>query len=231
MREQNVADALADAAIAEIETGMMVGLGTGRAATRGIKALAERVKAEGLDIKCVATSEASEALAKQLDLDVVDFALIEHVDFLFDGADEVDRDLNILKGGGGAMTRERMIAWTAAKRVYMVDASKVVDRLGQNKPLSIAVMAFGMTSIRGALRELGLNGVCRRTIDGELFITDNGNLIIDTTIPDDVDLTELAARLNDMPGVIDHGLFLEEADELVIENENGQIEHLIRPTE
>jgi len=173
VREQNVADALADAAIAEIETGMMVGLGTGRAATRGIKALAERVKAEGLDIKCVATSEASEALAKQLDLDVVDFALIEHVDFLFDGADEVDRDLNILKGGGGAMTRERMIAWTAAKRVYMVDASKVVDRLGQNKPLSIAVMAFGMTSIRGALRELGLNGVCRRTIDGELFITDN----------------------------------------------------------
>ena len=161
----------------------------------------------------------------------MDFALIEHVDYLFDGADEVDRDLNILKGGGGAMTRERMIAWTAARRVYMVDSSKVVEKLGQNKPLSIAVMAFGMTSIRAALRELGLNGVCRRTIDGELFITDNGNLIIDANITDDVDLSELAARLNDMPGVIDHGLFLEEADEMIIENENGEIEHLVRPTE
>jgi len=231
VREQNVADALADAAIAEIESGMMVGLGTGRAARRGIMALAERVKADGLKIKCVATSEASEALAKQLELDVVDFALIENVDYMFDGADEVDRELNVLKGGGGAMTRERMIAWAAVKRMYMVDASKVVDRLGQDKPLSIAVMAFGMSSIRGALRELGLNGVCRRTIDGELFITDNGNLIIDATIPEDADLSELAARLNDMPGVIDHGLFLEEADELVIENEKGEVEHLVRPTE
>ena len=228
MKEQQTADALAEAAVAEIESGMMVGLGTGRAASRGVRALAERVRLHGLEIECVATSEGAEALAKQLHLKVVDFALVEGVDYLFDGADEIDRDLNILKGGGGAMTRERMIAWTSSRCIYMVDESKVSRRLGKNKPLSIAVMAFGMTSIRAALREIGLNGVCRRTIDGELFITDNGNLIIDAGIADGADLRDLAATLNDMPGVVDHGLFLEEADEILIERQDGSIERLVR---
>lgn len=228
MKEQNVADALAEAAIAGVESGMIVGLGSGRTASRGIRALADRVKEESLDIKCVATSEASEQLAKQSGLEVADFALIERIDYLFDGADEIDRELRLLKGGGGAMTRERVVAWSSDRCIYMVDETKVVDRLGQNKPLSIAVMAFGMTTIRAKLREVGLNGVCRRTINGELFITDNGNLIIDAGIPDNADLADLAATLNDIPGIIDHGLFLEEADEVLIETESGEIKRLER---
>ncbi|MCH7961883.1 MAG: ribose 5-phosphate isomerase A [Planctomycetes bacterium] len=227
MNEQRVADELADAAIAEIKSGMVVGLGTGRTAARGICALGERVRAEQLDIKCVATSEAAELLAKEVGLNTIDFAMIERLDYLFDGADEVDRQARLLKGSGGAMTRERMVAWASSRVVYMVHAQKLVKRLGTNTTLGIAIMAYGVTSIRAELRNLGVNGVCRRNIDGKLFITDNGNLILDVSLGDQ-NLEELAAALNAIPGVIDHGLFLTEADEILVEKKNG-IERLIRP--
>ncbi len=228
MSEPYVADALAMAAVAEVRSGMTVGLGTGRTANRGIRALAERVKEESLDVKCVATSDASEELARELGLEIVEFALIERVDFLFDGADEVDRELRVLKGSGGAMTRERLVAWGADRVVYMVAENKVVDSLGSSNTLAIAVLPFGLGPTRAELRSMGLIGVCRRKINGELFITDNGNLILDVTIDDGEDLEQLAATLNDMPGVIDHGLFLDEADEILIERSNGKIDRMIR---
>ncbi|MCA9298316.1 MAG: ribose-5-phosphate isomerase RpiA [Phycisphaerales bacterium] len=224
-----VKDTLAHDVVAEITSGMIVGLGTGRTAARGIRALAQRVKDEGLEIRCVPTSEASETLAKELGLEVTDFAMVEAVDFLFDGADEVDRHLNLMKGGGGAMTRERIVAWASKRCVYMVTEDKFVDRLGTNNTLAIAVLAFGLASIRAALREYGLNGVCRRSINGDLFITDNGNLILDVGLPETMDLNEIWAALNDHPGVIDHGLFLYEADEIVVEHGDGSIERLTRP--
>lgn len=210
------ADELAIAAVAPIQSGMVVGLGTGRTATRGIRALAHRVKEEGLSITCVPTSEASEVLGKELGLKVVDFSLIERVDYLFDGADEVDRELRMLKGAGGAMTRERIVAWASDRNVYMVDQSKIVPRLGTRNTLGVAIMMFGMAAARAEIRSLGLNGIWRRTIQGEMFVTDNGNLILDVTI-DDRNLEELAAALNDIPGVVDHGLFLAEADEILVD--------------
>lgn len=228
LTEQKVADPLASASIAEIAAGMIVGLGTGRTAKRGIRALAERVREEALEIKCVPTSDGSEALARELGLTITDFALVERVDYFFDGADEVDRELRVLKGSGGAMTRERMIAWASERVVYMVGQDKVVDYLGQSSTLAIAVMAFGLASIRAALRELGLCGVCRRTINGDLFITDNGNLVLDVGLDEGANLEQIAAELNDIPGVIDHGLFLYEADEILIDR-NGEIERLVRP--
>lgn len=226
--ERNAHDPLAEATVAQITEGMVVGLGTGLTAARGIRALARRVAEENLDVRCVPTSEAAETLAKELGLQLADFAMLEEVDFLFDGADEVDDELRVLKGSGGAMTRERMVAWAARQSVYMIDESKLVDKLGQNSTLAIAVMAFGLASIRGCLRELGLNGVCRRTINGDLFVTDNGNLILDVSLADH-DLEELAAALNDIPGVVDHGLFLNEADELLVERADGEIERRVRP--
>ncbi|MEN0021237.1 MAG: ribose 5-phosphate isomerase A, partial [Planctomycetota bacterium] len=188
MTEQQTVDALAEAAVAEIQSGMTVGLGTGRTAARGVAALGERVKAEQLDIACVCTSHATESLARFHGLPVRDFAMCESVDFLFDGADEVDPQLGMLKGYGGAMARERMVAWASERCVYMVDESKVVDRLCTNKTLPIAVMAFGVASIRAGLRELGLHSVVRRTMQGQLFLTDNGNLIVDVKPEDDTDL-------------------------------------------
>jgi len=205
---------------------MIVGLGTGRTAARGIRALGERFKEDKLDIKCVSTSEAAEKLAKEVGLPIIDFALVEEIDYVFDGADEVDRQLRLLKGGGGAMTRERMVAWASKRTVYMVQEPKVVDQLGTNNTLAIAIMAFGLASIRAELRSLGVNGVCRRTIDGQLFITDNGNLILDVSLSDQ-NLEELAAALNSIPGVVDHGLFLDEADEILVETENS-VERLTR---
>jgi ribose 5-phosphate isomerase A len=229
LSDQRVADELADAAIADIKTGMTVGLGTGRAASRGIRALGDRVRNEKLDIQCVATSEVAETLANEVGLKTIDFAMVERLDFMFDGADEVDRLVRVLKGSGGALTRERMVAWAADRAVYMVQQGKVVEQLGTNNTLAIAIMAFGLTSIRAELRNLGLNGVCRHMINGQFFITDNGNLILDVSIADQDNLEELAAAINSIPGVVDHGLFLSEADEILVETDNG-IERLVRPT-
>ena len=227
MSEPKVADALAEAAVADITSGMIVGLGTGRTASRAIQALAERVKDEKLDIQCVPTSHATETLAKFHGLKLVDFALLEKVDYLFDGADEVDPQLRMLKGAGGAMTRERIVAAAADRRVYIVDESKLVDRLGQRSTLAVAVIAFGLTSARKHLKDLGLNGVVRRTLDGHLFLTDNGSLVVDVTL-EDRDVAELACAINDIPGVVDHGLFLNEADEVLVETPRG-IERMRRP--
>jgi ribose 5-phosphate isomerase A len=227
LSEQQVVDQLAEAAVAPIESGMLVGLGTGRTARRGVRALAERIRQENLKIDCIASSEATEQLARELEMKVVDFALVEEVDYLFDGADEIDSKLRMLKGSGGAMTRERIIAWASKRRVFMIDGAKFVDNLGESCTLSVAVMAFGLASTRASLRAVGLNGVCRRSLDGDLFVTDNGNLILDVTLTPDHCVEELAAHLNDIPGVIDHGLFLGEADEVLIDR-GGKIDKQIR---
>ncbi len=219
-------DELAQAAVKEIKPGMMVGLGTGRTASRAILALAERARAEKLDIQCVPTSHATETLAKFHGLRLADFAMVEDVDYLFDGADEVDPRMHMLKGGGGAMVRERIVAAAAKRRVYIVDESKLVDRLGQRSTLPIAVLAFGLSSVRSNLRDLGLHGVVRRTLDGHLFLTDNGHLVIDVTL-EDRELKDLAQQINNVPGVVDHGLFLDEADEIFVQTPKG-IEKMAR---
>ncbi|MDX9910927.1 MAG: ribose-5-phosphate isomerase RpiA [Phycisphaerales bacterium] len=228
MSTQKVADALADAAVAPITSGMIVGLGTGSTARRGIRALAERVREEGLKIKCVPTSDSSEAFGREQGLPMLEFALVEELDYLFDGADEVDPQLRIMKGSGGAMTRERIVAWAAKKVVYMIAAEKLVEHLGSRTTLAIAVIPFGLASIRAHLRDLGLNGVCRRDLKGQLFLTDNGNLIVDVALGPEHDAEEIAEALNAHPGVVDHGLFLYEADEVLVDRGSGNVERLVR---
>lgn len=225
---QSDADPLATAAVEPIAAGMLVGLGAGRTAARGIHALADRVRRESLQIKCVAASERADREARQLGLDVVDFGVIETVDYLIDGADEVDRSMRLMKGSRGAMTRERILCWASKKTVFMVSADKVAEvQVGTRCPLPVAVMAYGLASTRNALRHIGLNGVLRRDMSGAMFITDNGNLVLDATLSGDEDLTELYDELNSIPGVVDHGLFLDEADEILIEHD-GSIERLVR---
>lgn len=226
--EQRTEDTLALEAVTPIQNGMTVGLGAGRASARGIRALAERVRTEGLNIRCCAASESGELLARELALNVVDFANIEELDYLLDGADEVTRDLSVMKGSRGAITRERMLAWAARHTCYMVGAEKVSERLGEHATLVVAVMAFGLASTRAAMRNIGLHGVCRRDMDGKLFITDNANLILDVTLTPDDDPEQVAAELNAIPGVVDHGLFLHEADVILIEHGDGRIERIER---
>jgi ribose 5-phosphate isomerase A len=222
-------DALANAAIEEIRSGMTVGLGTGRAATRGIEALAQRTAIEHLDLLCVATSQASEDLGRRLGLKVKAMEGVDAIDYLFDGADEVDPLLRMIKGRGGAMTREKIVAHSAARRVYLVQTAKLAKRLGDKAPLPVEVMRFGLASTRRALRELGLDGPLRQKEGGGDYQTDNGNPVIDATIPSALDPSHLAGALDAIPGVIGHGLFLTEADLVLVEDERGRVSREVRP--
>jgi ribose 5-phosphate isomerase A len=217
-------DPLALAAVAPVTAGMLVGLGTGRAATRAIAALARRAAVESLALACVATSRASEVLARRLGLPVRPMEGVERVDYLFDGADEVDPALRLLKGRGGAMTREKIVARVAARRTYLVQATKLVPHLGASAPLPIEVLRFGLASTLRALRERGLGGVVRAG-----YTTDDGNPVLDAALPATTDLMSLAAALDVMPAVVGHGLFLDEADLVLIEDASGALSRRERP--
>jgi ribose 5-phosphate isomerase A len=222
-------DPLAAAAIEEIRAGMCVGLGTGRTAARAIHALAGRVHAERLAVTCVATSRASEEIARGLGLRVEAMDGIERVDYLFDGADEVDPAMRLLKGRGGAMTRERIVARAAARRVYLVDETKQVARLGESARLPIEVLRFGLAAAVRALRELGLDATPRQVAgDGAERTTDDGNPILDATLEEGADLEALSAALDGIPGVVGHGLFLTEADVLLVETADGRVQRRSR---
>ena len=229
MSEPHVADALAEAAIAGIESDMIVGFGAGRTTARAVKLLAERVQQGALkDIRIATVTDRSEELCRSMGLPVVDFTTLSEIDILIDGADAVDHDLQMLKGAGGSMTRERIIAWSAHTRRYIIPDKKLVTSLGEGGALPIAVMYFGLASTRAALLALGINGVVRVGMDGDPFVTENGNLMLDATIDaEHQDLEELAAALNDLPGVVDHGLFLYEADEVLVDQGND-VQHLVR---
>jgi ribose 5-phosphate isomerase A len=214
-----VQDALAEAAVGEIRSGMTVGLGTGRAAARAVQALARRAAAERLTLRCVATSAATERLAAGLGLPLLPIEAAERLDYLFDGADEVDPWLRMLKGRGGAMTRERIAARAAARRVYLVQSAKLVESLGKTVPLPIEVMRFGLAATCRALRALGLEGALR----GNDYRTDDGNPVLDAWLPPGLELTALAEALDRLPGVVGHGLFLTEADLVLVEDEQGAV--------
>ncbi len=235
-------DQLAVQAVAGVKSGMVVGLGTGRAASRGVRALADRVRAERLELRCVSTSRATDELAAELGLSVVDLNSVDAVDLLFDGADEVDPNLYMIKGGGGAMTRERIVAHAANRRVYMVDSGKLTPRLGTRFRLPVEVLPMarglvereleGQMELEGTWRQRPLAGTSAATD----FVTDNGNLIFDLTLPAHVagDRDELYALDNDLkqlPGVVDHGLFLMECQTLLVEWADGRVESRTRRDE
>jgi ribose 5-phosphate isomerase A len=223
-------DFLAVAAVEPIVSGMTVGLGTGRAATRGIRALAERARAERLELLCVATSEASTRLAASLGLRVEPLQSVGRVDYLFDGADEVDPLLRMIKGRGGAMTREKKVAHASARRVYLIQSDKLALRLGEKALLPVEPSADHLATVREALQALGLRGQDRVAADGRPYRTDGGNPVLDVKLPLEVDVSSLARALDSMPGVVGHGLFLSEADLVLIENEAGELTRRTRQT-
>ncbi|MFM9958056.1 MAG: ribose 5-phosphate isomerase A [Phycisphaerales bacterium] len=232
----NQPDPLAQRAVSGVRPGMTVGLGTGRAATRAIHALAARAASERLDITCVATSVASHDLGLKLGLKVIPMEQATSVDFLFDGADEVDPQLRMVKGRGGAMTREKIVAAAVVPhargglkigRVYLIDDAKLVRQLGEKMPLPIEVMRFGLASVTRRLAEIGLSGPIRQK-DGKDYLTDNNNLVIDAALPSNRPPEAFAQALDAMEGIIDHGLFLTEADEILIEDGKGNVRTMTR---
>jgi ribose 5-phosphate isomerase A len=211
---------------------MVVGLGAGKTASRAIGEIGRRVSAGDLHgVTVVAASDAAEAMCLEVGLKVAETTAFERIDLLIDGADEVDHEMRMLKGSRGAVTRERIIAWASDRRVYIVPIAKLAERVGEHATLAVAVMPFGVGATREAIRGLGLNGVLRRDLGGGLMVTDNGNLILDVDLPADIDLADTAASLKRIPGVVEHGLFVDEADEILIEREDGAIDRMIREAE
>ena len=211
-----------------VEAGMTVGLGTGTTAAHFVRALAARK----LDVTGVATSEATAALARSLGLRVADLDEVEEIQLTVDGADEIGPDLSLIKGGGAALLREKLV-WTASKRcVVIADASKRVDRLGAF-PLPIEVVAFGHTDtaqrIAAVLAEQGIAVRPRLrlgalTLKGDIPVrTDSGNLIYDAPCGAIGHPAALAAALKSVTGVVDHGLFLGLAERALIATETGVV--------
>jgi len=223
-------DLLAQAAVEPVTNSMMVGLGTGRAASRGIHALAEKVKAESLDITCVATSHRSAELAESLGLIVRPMREVDHVDYLFDGVDELDPTLAMLKGAGGAMTREKIVAESADQCVFLMDESKLVTRLGERMPLPVEVLDFGLKATERRLRKLGLEPKQRSVDDDpqQPYLTDEGNPVLDCDFgrAQELEISTLSAYLDWTPGVVGHGLFVTQADMVLIESADRS--HLTR---
>lgn len=194
-----------EASVAEVQSGMLVGLGTGSTATQAIRALGVRV-AQGLAIRSVATSRASEALARKLAIPVLDFADVPRIDLTIDGADEIDDRLFAIKGAGGAMLREKVVAAASDRMVVIADSSKRVAAIGA-VPVPVEILPFARASLLAALGQ----GANLRLRDGDPYVTDNGNWIADCRFDLD-DPAKTAAWLNGIPGVLGHGLFLAEVD-------------------
>jgi len=198
--------------------GMRVGLGTGSTVYHTIVALGER----RADIVCAASSERSRALAQELGLSVVAPDEVRELDVAVDGADEVDSRLNLVKGGGGAHTREKIVAQMAARFIVVVDESKVVAQLGAfGLPLEVLDFAPGVVAAR--VRALGASSLSTRP--GR---SDNGNLLIDARFEAIADPAALAARLEAIPGIVEHGLFLGECVErVIVASGDGSVRELV----
>lgn len=206
--------AAARAAVAEVRDGMIVGLGTGSTVAFAIAALAERCRS-GLAVHAVATSLHTEAAARRSGITIVDFSALSAVDLCIDGVDEIDADFRAIKGGGGAMLREKIVARAATRMVAIADSSKVVQRLGL-APLPIEVVPFALGFVGRQVDALGGRPTVRLAVDGSPYRTDQGNAVIDCAFGVIADPATLAGTLSSVPGLIGHGLFLGDIDALYI---------------
>lgn len=232
-------DALAMQAVQPVKDGMIVGLGTGRAATRAIHALGYKARAQSLNIKCVATSQRSASLARELNLPVIEMKDMLRVDYLFDGADEVDPQLRMLKGGGGAMTREKIVASAADHRIYLIQEEKLVDTLGTRMRLPVEVLDCALGIVTMQLEYLKMDPALRakpiKDHNGheklEPVLTDDGNPILDCTFGS-LDAADADIALRIMPGVVGHGVFIDQAHAVIIEStDTGEIRTIGRTAE
>ncbi|MBD9386771.1 MULTISPECIES: ribose-5-phosphate isomerase RpiA [Rhizobium/Agrobacterium group] len=214
----------AEAALSYVEDGMRLGIGTGSTAEEFVRLLAEKV-AGGLKVQGVPTSERTARLCVELGIPLKSLEELPQLDLTIDGADEVDGNLSLIKGGGGALLREKIVAAASSRMIVIADESKVVETLGAF-PLPIEINAFGLASTRIAIEalasRLGLTGELklRGTEDGP-FTTDGGHLIFDASFGRIPDSETLANQLNAIPGVVEHGLFINMASLAIIAGPGG----------
>lgn len=201
-----------------IKDGMILGLGTGSTAYYMIKKVGELVE-NGMNLKAVATSQSTENLAKKLNIPLVHIDEIERIDLCIDGVDEIDKDFNAIKGGGGALFREKIVATLANKVIWIMDESKLVDSIGKF-PLPIEVLPYGYTQVIKKLKEYSFNPTIRMK-DENIFITDNGNYIIDLHIRKPMNITDVYNKVNGITGVLEIGLFINMCTRIIIGTDSG----------
>ena len=221
-RDQRKREA-AERALQLVKPGMKLGLGSGSTAHQFVDLVGGRVKA-GLDIRCVATSEATAEQAKALGIPLGTLDDIAELDLTVDGADEVDPKLNLIKGGGGALLREKIVASASKRMVVIADSTKLVKRLGAF-PLPIEVVPFGLAATRRhierAFAKLGLAGPRRLRGESSPFITDGGHYILDCSLGAIAEPEALSEILSPIPGVVEHGLFVGIARAAIIAGAEG----------
>jgi ribose 5-phosphate isomerase A len=217
--------AAAERAIEFVESGMRLGLGTGSTAAKFVDLLGKKV-AGGLDVVCVATSQATQEQAEALGIRMATLDDMPFLDLTVDGADEIDGDLRLIKGGGGALLREKIVATASGRMVVIADASKKVATLGAF-PLPLEVAPFGLTATRNMITALAADVGCEGDIKvrvlagGKPFLTDGGNLILDCHFGRIAEPEELDEALKLIPGVVENGLFIGIADLAVIAGADG----------
>jgi ribose 5-phosphate isomerase A len=203
-----------------VRDGTTIGFGTGRAATAALEALARRTRA-GLRVRGVPTSLRTEETARRLGLTLVSPEEAGPLDLVIDGADEVDPELQVLKGGGGALTREKLVALSARERVLVLEESKRVARLGETRGLPIELLAFGWPQTLARIAAVLPGAALRRNADGTPAASDNGALLCDAPILPGADLRALGREVKLITGVVEHGLFLDLSPTLVVFGPSG----------
>lgn len=213
----------AERAVDDVRDGMIVGLGTGSTAYYAIQRLGRLVQ-QGLSIQAIATSLQSEQLATQLGIPLVSFSEMTELDLTIDGADEVDPAFNLIKGGGGALLREKIVAAASKQLTIVVDEHKVVRQLGKFA-LPVEIVKFGYEATIRKLFQLGCEPILRAR-DGEPYVTDNGNYIVDCSFNQIAAPVELHRELNLIPGVVDNGLFVGMTKKVIVGYDNGDVQVL-----
>jgi len=214
----------AERALDHVRPGMKLGLGSGSTAAKFVELLGRKVEA-GLEVICVPTSEDTRILAEKAGVPLTTLDAEPELDLAIDGADELDGSLNLIKGGGGALLREKIVAMASEKMIVIVDHKKYVRTLGAF-PLPIEVARFGLKAtlnmIEDAASDAGCTGEIRlRRLNGEIFVTDNGNYIVDCAFREISEPEALGDVLEMIPGVVEHGLFIGIADMALIAGPNG----------
>jgi ribose 5-phosphate isomerase A len=218
-------EAAARYAVEHVKPGMVLGLGSGSTSKKFVEQLGAKCRL-GLEIKAVCTSSATELAAKQHKIPLIPIEQVLQIDLAVDGADEVDKNHHLVKGGGGALLREKIVAFHAKTFLVLIDESKLVTRLGKF-PVPVEVAPFGASATLEALSSLGMNPSLRKKPDGAVFITDNGNYTIDLHLNALIEHPiELDRQLKNIPGILETGLFLNYQPVIIVGNSVGNAKQL-----
>ena len=212
----------AERAVDFVQSGMVVGLGTGSTAIFAVRRIAQLLSDGRLrDLVGCATSRKIAEEARKLGITLIPDEVPNNIDLTIDGADEVDPQLNLIKGGGGALLREKIVAQASDREIIVVDEGKLSPRLGTNHLLPVEVLVFGWRSQVRYLESLGAEGKARTNDDGSTYFTDQGNMIFDCNFGPIEDPADLAGKLSVRAGIVEHGLFVGLATDLIIAGRNG----------